>query len=88
MSSNISVDMGSSSDSFTESIASIYSLLSSGGINKLSSDFSPIRASSLVSDNKSLSSNFANKFNIKSVDLNYACILGLSKNLLCILKNI
>ena len=60
MSSNTSLDIGSSSDSSPESITSISSLLSSGGIIELSSDLSPISASLRVSDDKFPSSNCAN----------------------------
>ena len=60
MSSNISVDIGSSYDSLIESITSVSSSLSSGGIIELSSDSSPLSASSRVSDNKFPASNCAN----------------------------
>ena len=60
MSSNISLDIWSWSHSFPESIASIYSSLSSGGIIEFSSDLSPLYASLGVSDNKFPSSNCAN----------------------------
>ena len=56
MSYNISVDIGSSSNSSPESNALVSSTLSSGGIIELSSDSSPLSsslyASSRVSDNK------------------------------------
>ena len=60
MSSNIFVDICSSSDSSPKSIASISSLLSTGGIIELSSDLSLFSASLRVSDNKFPSSNCVN----------------------------
>ena len=64
MPSNISVDIGSSSDSSTESNKFDYSKLSSGGMIESSLDFSSLSsllsASSQVSDNKSPSSKCVN----------------------------
>ena len=60
MPSNISVDIGSSSDSSPEFISFISSLLSSGGIIELSSYLSPLSASLRVSYYKSPSSNCVN----------------------------
>ena len=64
MSSNISVDVGSSSDSLTESNASVSYNISRGGTIELSLDLSPLLSSlsesSQVSDNKPSSSNCAN----------------------------
>ena len=57
MCSNISVYIGSSSDSSPESITSISSLLISGSIIELSSYLSPLSASSRVLYNKPPSSN-------------------------------
>ena len=52
ISSNISVDIGSSSDSLPESITSISSSIIYSGIIESSSDSLPLSASSQVSDNK------------------------------------
>ena len=60
MSSEISVDIGSSSYSSPEYIVSIYYSLINGGIIELSSDSSLISESSQVSDHKFPSSNCAN----------------------------
>ena len=60
MSSNIYVEIGSSSDSSPESITSVSSLLISVGIIKLSSDSSPLSALSQVSDNEFPSSKCVN----------------------------
>ena len=70
VSSNISIDIVPSSDSLTESIASIYYLLSSGGIIESSSGLSPLSSLLQVSDNIFPSPNCVN------VVISPVCYLG------------
>ena len=69
--SNISVDIGLSSDPLPEYIASIYFSLSSGGIFELSSDSSLLYALLQDSDDKFTSSNCTNLIILPVCSLEY-----------------